>query len=166
MYIMNFEFQKFKKAVENRLNALDNKINNLSVEDIIDNHVNKFQANVKAIDSQKTEKETMLNILKEEKAQIDAICENNKVITTQIEEIKTRALSIDIKSVGDTQRFIEELRKGIVVYNKEKYDQTVHMIDKLETDLQQHNSQLNAFNTKIAKFEGVKTALHLNGTEK
>lgn len=165
MYIMSLEFKKFRKAMEIQLNNLNNKINNLSIEDILDNHVKKFEASKSVIEEHISSKEAEIAKLIEDRNKIDSVRDNNRAIKAQIDDIKSKAMNIDVKSLGDTQRFIEELRKDVVVYNKEKYDQTVFNINKLKCDIEKEREELAVYTTKIAKFVGVKTALGLNNVD-
>lgn len=156
------ELNRLKKNFDTAISNINARIDNLTIETILDRHIglfiNKLNTCSEKIKNIKEENE----VLRKEKLEIDNAKEKNKELQSQIENIKAKMLSIDVKNIADTQRYIESLKQDTIYINKDKYTNITDNILSLETKELEVQKEIAMYEDKLVKFNKAKQVLGLS----
>lgn len=158
---MNFELQRLKKTMDNAIDQLNKRIDNISLESILDKHINNFENQINSITTKLDEQKELLESYKNNKNTIENKKTKNKELQDQINTIKQKMVTIDIKDIAYTQRYIDSVKSEIEFINEEKDLEINKNIDELEQKIQYNENELNKIVEKATKFKNAKQVLGL-----
>jgi DNA helicase IV len=134
----------------------------MTIDTILDKHIDGFQKKVDISNTRMLDINTELIQFNQEKAGLDVTKANNKKLEDQINVIKQQIMTIDVKNIGDTQRYLESVKHDVIHISKDKYDNLTDSIDRLQKSLNDEEEALNIINDKLNRYTKAKQTLGLS----
>ena len=159
---MNQELSRLKKNLDGAVAALNSKIDNITIDSILDRHIGGFETKVNACATKIKDDRDELNSLRKKKEELDTVKNKNKDVQSQVDTIKAKMMSIDVKNIADTQRYIESLKQDMVYISKDVYSGLTSDIATLEKRIAESEQEMAIHQDKLNRFKKAKQTLGLS----
>ncbi len=156
------ELSRLKKNLDGAITTLNARIDNITIDSILDRHIGGFESKVNLCSEKIKALREESNTLRREKAELDGLKEKNKELQTQIDSIKAKMMSVDVKNIADTQRYIESLKQDTVYISKDRYSNIVESIASTEDKIIELEKEMSVHQDKLNRFTKAKQVLGLS----